>query len=36
MSEDSSFYEIFIAVLLWNIRIDANFVGLIINTEHCW
>jgi hypothetical protein len=36
MSGGSNVYEIFIAVLLWNVRIDADFVGMVINTEHCW
>jgi hypothetical protein len=36
MSGDSSPYEIFIAVLLWSIKVDADFVRLLLNTKHCW
>jgi hypothetical protein len=36
MSEDSKLYEIFIAVLLWSIKIDADFIGLLLNTKDCW
>jgi len=35
MSEDSKLYEIFISVLLWSIKIDADFIELLLNTEHC-
>ena len=36
MSEYSELYEIFIAVLLWNIKIDTDCIGLLLNTKHCW
>lgn len=36
MSEDSKLYEIFISVLLWSIKIDAGFIGLLLNTKNCW